>query len=114
MSSKYLFTALHPSQIPVVPPLSFEDDVKTKLTCHVLVPRHSAHLFVKTADIKTSSSEPKTYVQKGDSGNEMTRAWCDHCGSGIWMRSASKPDMTFLKAGMWSSVGFILSSEARG
>lgn len=61
--------------------------------------RHSAHLFVPTADIQTSSPEPKTYVQKGDSGNEMTRAWCDACGSGIWMRSASKPDMTFMKAG---------------
>ncbi|KAJ4397680.1 hypothetical protein N0V93_001913 [Gnomoniopsis smithogilvyi] len=62
---------------------------------------HSAHLFVKTTDIETSSPEPKQYVQKGDSGSEMTRAWCDTCGSGIWMKSASKPEMTFLKAGLF-------------
>lgn len=61
--------------------------------------RHSAHLFVKTADIETTSPEPRTYTQKADSGNEMTRAWCDGCGAGVWLRSASKPGLTFLKAG---------------
>lgn len=61
--------------------------------------RHSAHLFVQTADIQTTSPEPRTYTQKADSGNEMTRAWCDGCGAGIWLRSASKPGLTFLKAG---------------
>lgn len=35
----------------------------------------------------------------------MTRAWCDSCGSGIWMRSATKPDMTFMKAGARVSHG---------
>lgn len=39
------------------------------------------------------------YTQKADSGNEMTRAWCDGCGAGVWLRSASKPGLTFLKAG---------------
>jgi len=34
-----------------------------------------------------------------DSGNEMTRTWCDSCGAGIWLRSASKPGLTFLKVG---------------
>lgn len=61
--------------------------------------RHSAHLFVQTADIETTSPEPKTYTQKADSGNEMTRAWCDRCGAGVWLRSASKPGLTFIKAG---------------
>lgn len=61
--------------------------------------RHSAHLFVQTADIETTSPDPKTYTQKADSGNEMTRAWCDGCGAGVWLRSASKPGLTFLKAG---------------
>lgn len=61
--------------------------------------RHSAHLFVQTADIETTSPEPRTYTQKADSGNEMTRAWCDGCGAGVWLRSASKPGLTFLKAG---------------
>lgn len=54
---------------------------------------------MQTADIETTSPDPKTYTQKADSGNEMTRAWCDGCGAGVWLRSASKPGLTFLKAG---------------
>lgn len=54
---------------------------------------------MQTADIETTSPEPKTYTQKADSGNEMTRAWCDGCGAGVWLKSASKPGLTFLKAG---------------
>lgn len=54
---------------------------------------------MQTADIETKSPEPRTYTQKADSGNEMTRAWCDGCGAGVWLRSASKPGLTFLKAG---------------
>ncbi|KAJ9606316.1 hypothetical protein H2200_009277 [Cladophialophora chaetospira] len=64
---------------------------------------HSAHLFVKTADIQTSSPKPKTYTQNGDSGNPMERAWCDDCGCGIWIRSpANMPELTFLKAGLFN------------
>lgn len=79
--------------------------------------RHSAHFFVQTADIETTSPEPRTYVQKADSGNEMTRAWCDGCGAGIWLRSASKPGLTFLKAGesgeSTSGACWILGSQSR-
>ena len=62
--------------------------------------RHSAHMFVKTADIQTSSPQPRIYAMKADSGKPMERAWCDECGCGIWIRSPEKrPDMTMLKAG---------------
>lgn len=61
--------------------------------------RHSAHLFVKTVDIKTSSPKPKTWVTVAESGQEMERAWCDECGSGIWLKRSSDPSMTYLKAG---------------
>lgn len=61
--------------------------------------RHSAHLFVKTADIKSSSPKPKTWITKAESGQEMERAWCDECGSGIWLKRSSDPSMTYLKAG---------------
>lgn len=54
---------------------------------------------MQTKDIQTTSPEPRTFTQKADSGNEMTRAWCDGCGAGVWLRSASKPGLTFLKAG---------------
>lgn len=54
---------------------------------------------MQTEDIQTTSPEPRTFTQKADSGNEMTRAWRDGCGAGVWLRSASKPGLTFLKAG---------------
>ncbi|KAE9968993.1 hypothetical protein EG328_007147 [Venturia inaequalis] len=62
---------------------------------------HSAHLFVKTVDIKTSSPKPKTWVTVAESGQEMERAWCDECGSGIWLKRSSDPSMTYLKAGLF-------------
>ncbi|KAI1617403.1 hypothetical protein EDD36DRAFT_480 [Exophiala viscosa] len=61
--------------------------------------RHSAHLFVESKDITTSSPQPRTYTQNADSGNPMERAWCDECGCGIWIKSHQMPDQTFLKAG---------------
>lgn len=64
--------------------------------------RHSAHLFVKTSDIQSSSPQPRTHTQKADSGTDMERAWCDECGCGIWIKSQNMSDLTFLKAGKGS------------
>lgn len=64
--------------------------------------RYSAHLFVNTKDIHTSSPNPRRYTLKSDSGNSMERAWCDECGCGIWIKSDKMPDQTFLKAGGYS------------
>lgn len=64
---------------------------------------------MQTADIETKSPEPRTYTQKADSGNEMTRAWCDGCGAGVWLRSASKPGLTFLKAGEFEKDWLVVS-----
>ncbi|KAI1626542.1 Mss4-like protein [Exophiala viscosa] len=63
---------------------------------------HSAHLFVESKDITTSSPQPRTYTQNADSGNPMERAWCDECGCGIWIKSHQMPDQTFLKAGLFN------------
>lgn len=61
---------------------------------------HSAHLLLKTDDIQSDGPKPRVYVVKSDSGNEMERAWCDGCGTGIWIRQLKSPEKTNLKAGM--------------
>ncbi|KAF2480854.1 Mss4-like protein [Neohortaea acidophila] len=66
---------------------------------------HSAHLFVKTADITqhaaASTPAPRTHSMQGESGNTITRAWCDECGCGLWIKPSTKPDMTCLKGGLF-------------
>lgn len=69
--------------------------------------RHSAHLFVKTADIESDSPQPKTHTMQGDSGNWIERAWCDECGCGLWIKPSTKPDMTCLKAGKYRASSLI-------
>jgi hypothetical protein len=64
--------------------------------------RHSAHLFVETKDITADVPKPRTHTMTADSGNTIERAWCDDCGCGLWIRPSTKPDMTFLKAGLFN------------
>jgi hypothetical protein len=50
--------------------------------------------------IQHTGPEPRTNTVTGVDGQEMTRAWCDTCGSGLWIRNSSKdPNGMFLKAG---------------
>ena len=38
---------------------------------------------------------------KGESGNSIARGWCDECGCGLYIKPSTKPDSTFLKAGLF-------------
>jgi hypothetical protein len=58
-------------------------------------------LFVATKDIIADVPEPRTHTMTADSGNTIERAWCDECGCGLWIKPSTKPDMTFLKAGLF-------------
>lgn len=61
---------------------------------------HSAHLFTTTSEIDFHDSpQPRTHTMRGESGNDIERAWCDNCGCGLWIKPSTKPDKTFLKAG---------------
>ena len=59
---------------------------------------HSAHLLLKSDVIEHHGPEPKRMTIKADSGRDMERAWCNDCGSGIWITIVGS-DMTNLKAG---------------
>lgn len=50
---------------------------------------------------------------KADSGNSITRGWCDECGCGLWIKPPSKPEMTCLKAGELLSRSLSLGKHLR-
>ncbi|TID21591.1 hypothetical protein E6O75_ATG04986 [Venturia nashicola] len=110
MTNKYQIASIAENGLeqcmsPPLTPDPFADTdppwIKSELALTLINHRHSAHLFVKTADMKTSSPQPKTWVTVAESGQEMERAWCDECGSGIWLKRSSDPSMTYLKAGLF-------------
>lgn len=43
--------------------------------------------------------EPRLYIKKSDSGNEVARAFCPTCGSNLYSTSESLPGMILLGAG---------------
>jgi hypothetical protein len=51
------------------------------------------------ADALTISGEPKTYVDHGDSGEEVRRQFCGNCGSPLFSLAEAVPGIVFIKAG---------------
>ena len=51
---------------------------------------HAAHAFLPEDSI-TFVGEMKTFEQKADSGNMLTRSFCSECGSSIVTRSSGMP-----------------------
>ncbi|MCY1671825.1 GFA family protein [Novosphingobium sp. SL115] len=47
----------------------------------------------------TITGTTKTYLDQGDSGNAVHRAFCGNCGSPLFSRICGMPDMVFIKAG---------------
>ena len=45
------------------------------------------------------SGEPKTYVGRGDSGQETRRRFCSECGSPITSEAAMMPGITMVEVG---------------
>nr|XP_031857396.1 uncharacterized protein CI109_007218 [Kwoniella shandongensis]KAA5524468.1 hypothetical protein CI109_007218 [Kwoniella shandongensis] len=55
------------------------------------------------SSVKITGPEPKTFQMKGDKGGTMTRAWCDGCGSGLWIRPEAIPNFLGVKAGLFDA-----------
>ena len=74
---------------------------------------YSAHLLVKTPDVKLEGPAPREHTVKGVDGSDvrvehcsrlrckMRREWCDECGCGLFIKPSTKPDMTGVKAGLF-------------
>jgi hypothetical protein len=50
--------------------------------------------------------ETKTYLDTGDSGNQISRVFCPNCGSSLYSEVAARPDALALKAGSLDDPGW--------
>jgi hypothetical protein len=57
----------------------------------------SVAMEIEQFEIATGS--PKGFTKKGDSGNELTRHFCQNCGSPPFTCSPRHPDLVYVKAG---------------
>jgi hypothetical protein len=49
-------------------------------------------------DTISFEGETKEFCSKADSGNDVVRAFCPTCGSGLYARNGAVPDMIFVRA----------------
>jgi hypothetical protein len=47
----------------------------------------------------TLSGEPRTYVKRGDSGDEVATAFCPQCGAALYSSKGESPAFLFLRLG---------------
>ena len=60
---------------------------------------YNAALRVPAAGFRITQGEPKLYAGTADSGNTVTRAFCPDCGSPLFIRVSTRPDLIGLRAG---------------
>ncbi len=54
---------------------------------------------VRAKSFKLTGVEPKCYLDRGDSGNEVQRHFCGTCGSPVYTSQPAAPKLLFVKAG---------------
>lgn len=64
-------------------------------------------LVLEAADVDVLSGQPKGYTKTADSGNQMTRLFCDHCGSPLFTKDSGAPDNLVVKAGSLDNADHI-------
>jgi hypothetical protein len=77
---------------------------RLQLACHcVSCRKYSGSAFSMSALVPREEIEitgmPKVYADRGDSGNEIKRAFCPDCGSSLYFEVAARPDALALNAG---------------
>jgi hypothetical protein len=60
---------------------------------------YNAALRVPAAGFRITKGAPKLYAGTADSGNMVTRAFCPDCGSPLFIRVSTRPDLIGLRAG---------------
>ncbi|WWD18818.1 hypothetical protein CI109_103273 [Kwoniella shandongensis] len=64
---------------------------------------YSAHLITDTSNVTLEGTpEPRTHKVVGIKGMDMVRAWCDECGSGLWISPGGDPSKRYFKAGLFN------------
>ncbi len=83
---------------------SFEDEPLMQAVCHCKNCQRQAGsgwsmlIGVPFAAVSTDG-EVRTYIDQGTSGGEVHRQFCPTCGSPMFTRVPSQPDLLFIKAG---------------
>jgi hypothetical protein len=58
-----------------------------------------AAVRVSSAGFQITKGEPKRYVAKADSGNEIVRVFCGDCGSPLYVQVSTRPDIVGVRVG---------------
>lgn len=56
-----------------------------------------AAVRMPAAEFRITKGEPRRYVTKADSGNDITRVFCPDCGSPLYVQVASRPDLVGIR-----------------
>lgn len=67
---------------------------------------YNAALRVPAAGFRVTQGTPKFYVGRADSGNEVARAFCADCGSPLFLKVASRPDIIGIRVGTLDDPSF--------
>ncbi len=59
----------------------------------------SHNLVVKTENLRVTRGEPRAFDKTVDSGRILTRFFCADCGSPLFARRNTSPEITVIKAG---------------
>lgn len=73
------------------------------LLCHCRdCQRQSGSAFIAavrlpSAGFRITKGEPRRYVNKSDSGNDITRVFCGDCGAPLYVQVSTRPDLIGLR-----------------
>ena len=84
---------------------------RLQLACHCADCRkQSGSAFTASAMVLRDDIEitgqTKTYLDTGDSGNQIKRVFCPNCGSSLFSEVAARPDSLALSAGSIDDPGW--------
>ena len=60
---------------------------------------YAAAVRVPAVNFRVTQGEPKRYTKSGDSGNEVTRAFCPECGCMLFLQVSARPDLVGIRVG---------------
>ncbi len=67
--------------------------------------------FVPEAAFELERGEPRSFAVKGESGGDVSRAFCGDCGSQLYSTVAVMPGMYFVKAGALDDAAWMEPSQ---
>ncbi|MFM1814420.1 MAG: hypothetical protein RLZ98_1115 [Pseudomonadota bacterium] len=68
---------------------------------------YSTNAFFKETDVSVTKGAPKRYHHTADSGNTMTKEFCDNCGAQVFGASSGRPGLKNVRIGSFDDVGNI-------